>query len=58
MDELEVRLKIVHAQHVEQHYYSGNCPNCGEVISELDTARIDYRGFCPECKKPIHVVSE
>ncbi len=58
MENLEVKLKVVHTQQIIQYYYSGNCPNCGEQITELDTEKLDYKGFCPECKIPIHVTSE
>lgn len=53
-----VKMRIVHKQQITQYYFSGNCPNCGEVITDLDTCQIDYKGFCPECKIPIRIVSE
>jgi len=56
--EIEVKLKVIHEQKITQYFYSGNCPNCGEIITDNDTVKLDYKGFCPECRIPIRITSE
>ena len=56
--ETEVKLKVIHENQITNYYYSGSCPNCGETITDIDEGKLDYKGFCPECKIPIHITSE